>query len=136
MSQVKPGKSVTFRGGNGEFWSIQVTVNKLKTKKKKELHRPYRPREIDGTINARYEYEDVYKYKLHGRYSRKFLNEYGNKSNNRMWGQITCQKRDYKKIAYIIEKMMVKDIATMIKKNDGIIIRRSWWDIREKFLFD
>lgn len=135
MSQVKPGKSVTIRGGKGESWSIQVTVKKLKTPIRKAKKGAYRIAELDGTINSRYTYEDDYAYKLHGRYSRKFLNEYGSKSNNRMWGQITGKKRNYNKYAYIMEKMMEKDIATMIKKNDGIVIRRKWWDIQEKYLF-
>ena len=132
---LQPGKSATIRGGKGLFWSVQVTVHLLKTKKKTRKKGAWRSHNLDGTRNERYTYEDDFTYKIQARYSRKFLNKYGNKSSNRMWGQFSAKKNNYMRYVRTMEKYIQKDIEKMIRNNDGLVIRRKPAFIQDRYLW-
>ena len=75
-------------------------------------------------------------YKLRARYSDKFVRNYGNNAKNRNWGQISCKENNYKQYLDEIECWIKKDIKTMIKRFDGIVLRRKKQYIQEKYPFE
>ena len=83
----------------------------------------------------RYEYLQDWTYELRCRYSDKFLRMYGNNSPNRNWGQISCKESNYEKYLWVIEQAVKKDIKAMIRKCDGVVIRRKRDQILEIYLF-
>ena len=125
----------TIRGGSGQFYSIQLEITPLKTKKKIKKPGPYRSHTVDGKRVSRYIYLQDWTCKLRGRYSDKFLRMYGNNSSNRNWGQISCRESNYEKYLVVIEQALKNDIKKMIKNSDGVVIRRKRDYIQEIFIF-
>ena len=126
-------------GGDGRPWSIQLEIKPLKTKKKVKKPGAYRPSHIRNgkrVKNDRYNYIQVYTYKLRAKYSDKFIRDYGNNAKNRNWGGISCAERDYKDYLDVMEKAIKEDVKRMIRRRDGIVIRRDKHYIQTKYLFE